>query len=147
MRLLSGLICLTAALALPSIAATAHSHRHKSLQVVHPWTASTVAAATARIGFDAAVYMKIKSQSGQTDRLLSATTGIADKAEIVVGKAGTALAETAIVIAKGQVELSAAGPHIRLVGVRKRLDPYDSFELTLVFERAGAMTVEVLVED
>ena len=34
-----------------------------------------------------------------------------------------------------------------LSGLRKPLRPYDSFDLTLVFEKAGAVRVEVMVEE
>lgn len=147
MRLLAGLICLATTLTLSVLTAGAHSHKHKSLHVVHPWTKATAPGIIHGDRFDTVVFMKIRSKSDQTDRLLSANATIADKAEIVTASSGAATADAGIQIAKTQVELSAAGPHIRLVGLKKRLDPYDSFELTLVFERAGAMTVEVLVED
>lgn len=150
MRLTSRLVCLAVAIAVPAFAASAHSHRHKSLQIVHPWTAATRSVAAPQARTDAAVYMKIKSRSGQPDRLLSATTAVADTVEIVAGKASGGVGEpvnTSIVIPAGQVELTSTGPHVRLVGMRKRLDPYDTFQLTLIFERAGEVIVEVLVED
>ena len=150
MRLMSRLVCLAVAVAVPALAASAHSHRHKSLQIVHPWTAATPSVAAPRARADAAVYMKIKSRSGQPDRLLSATTAVADTVEIVAGKGSSGArepADTAIVIPTGQVDLTPTGPHVRLVGVKKRLDAYDTFLLTLIFERAGKVIVEVLVED
>ena len=39
------------------------------------------------------------------------------------------------------------GPHLLLSGVKKRLDAYDSFKITLVFEKAGSMEIEVMVEE
>ena len=34
-----------------------------------------------------------------------------------------------------------------LTGLKKRLDAYDSFKLTLVFEKAGRVVVDVAVEE
>ena len=45
------------------------------------------------------------------------------------------------------MDLVRNGPHLLLSGLKKRLDAYDSFKLTLVFEKAGSMVVEVAVEE
>lgn len=39
------------------------------------------------------------------------------------------------------------GPHIVLSGLKKPLRAYDSFALTLVFEKAGTVNVQVSVEE
>jgi periplasmic copper chaperone A len=49
--------------------------------------------------------------------------------------------------AGGELALSADGPHLLLGGVKKRLSAYDSFKITLVFEKAGRMEIEVMVEE
>jgi len=49
--------------------------------------------------------------------------------------------------AGADVELVRNGPHLLLSGLKKRLDAYDTFKLTLVFEKAGSMVVEVAVEE
>jgi len=43
--------------------------------------------------------------------------------------------------------LKRYGPHILLTGVKKPLGAYDSFLMTLTFERAGKVEVEVMVEE
>ena len=48
---------------------------------------------------------------------------------------------------RGEVEPEADGPHILLSGMKKQLSPYDSFLMTLRFERAGKVEVEVMVEE
>ena len=54
----------------------------------------------------------------------------------------------AIVIEPGkEAQLTRNGPHLVLTGVKKRLDAYDSFKLTLVFEKAGRVVVDVAVEE
>ena len=52
-----------------------------------------------------------------------------------------------LVGADNDVELDRKGPHLLLSGLKKRLNAYDSFTMTLVFEKAGSMVVEVAVEE
>ena len=48
---------------------------------------------------------------------------------------------------RGEVDLKRGGPHILLVGDEEALGAYDSFLMTLTFERAGKVEVEVMVEE
>jgi copper(I)-binding protein len=48
---------------------------------------------------------------------------------------------------KREVNLKRGGPHILLTGVKKPIGAYDSFPMTLTFERAGKVEVEVMVEE
>jgi len=139
------LLLLAVALAPPI--AWAHSHTKKSLEIVHPWTPATTQATTAT----AQVFMKIKNR-GAADRLLRASTPVAASValqEPVGADAGqTAKPVAAIVVdADTDMELDRKGPHLLLSGLKKRLNAYDSFTLTLVFEKAGNMVVEVAVEE
>jgi len=45
----------------------------------------------------------------------------------------------------GRVELKPEGYHLMLVGLKRALDPGQSVTLTLVFERAGPVTVRAAV--
>jgi copper(I)-binding protein len=54
----------------------------------------------------------------------------------------------AILIGSGKdVDLKRDGPHLELTGFKKPLDAYESFAMTLVFEKAGSVVVEVMVEE
>jgi copper(I)-binding protein len=48
---------------------------------------------------------------------------------------------------RGELMLRSDGPHIVLSGLKKPLRAYDSFALTLVFENAGTVNVQVSVEE
>jgi copper(I)-binding protein len=120
-------------------AAQAHSHKIKSLEIVHPWCIETNDTAN-----PVSVFMTIKN-SGRPDRLLRATTSIAGKTELRV--AGDKAVSSVGVATHGATDLKRDGPHIQLSGVTKQLSPYDSFLMTLVFERAGRVDVEVMVEE
>jgi copper(I)-binding protein len=141
-------VILSLAVALAPPAAMAHSHKKRALEIVHPWTPAMVEANVANIP----VYMKLKNGGGAPERLLSATTSLADKVELIEPKAqGSMTLPTAVaalgVPAGGELVLSADGPHLLLGGVKKRLSAYDSFKITLVFEKAGRMEIEVMVEE
>ncbi len=71
-----GSIALLAGLMLAS-GAQAHSHKLKSLEIVHPWCWETEAATKT-----VAVYMTVRNSSRRADRLVRATASIADKAEL-----------------------------------------------------------------
>jgi periplasmic copper chaperone A len=146
MKALALLLLLAVALA-PS-AASAHSHKKKGLEAVHPWTPAKIEDNVANIP----VYMKLRNTAGAPERLLSATSTVADKIDLIEPRTvGSMVLPTVAVAlsvpADGELVLSAGGPHLLLGGVKQRLDPYDSFKITLVFEKAGQMEIEVMVEE
>jgi copper(I)-binding protein len=140
------LLLLAAALAPP--AALAHSHKKKTLEIVHPWTTAMREERVVNV----TVYMKLKNQGRAPERLLGATSPHADKVELIEPKVvdGVKLptaSQAFIIPARGELVLGPDGPRLLLSGFKKRLDAYDSFELILVFEKIGRMVVEVMVEE
>lgn len=131
-------LTLAAAALLVATAAQAHSHKVKNLEIVHPWCIETNDTAN-----PVSVFMTIKN-SGRPDKLLRATTTIAGKAELRGD--GAAIASVSVAT-RSATDLKRDGTHIELSGVKKQLSPYDSFLMTLVFERAGKVDVEVMVEE
>ena len=139
-------LALAAAAMLLASAAQAHSHKFKKLEIVHPWCIET-----SDVAKPVAVYMTIRNAGGRPDKLLRATTSMATKAELREAGAeprtdGKAVASVAVG-GHGEVNLKRAGPHILLSGMKKQLSPYDSFFMTLAFERAGKVEIEVMVEE
>jgi copper(I)-binding protein len=137
------LVCLllAAVLAPP---ATAHSHTNKNLEIVHPWTPETVREATT-----ARVFMTIKNGGRVADRLISASTPRAERVELAAGEdAKDGKSPAPFSIGPGKVlVLHTGGQHLILTGVRKALHAYDDFKLALVFEKAGRVVVDVMVEE
>jgi copper(I)-binding protein len=136
-------LAVLAAFVLAPPAVLAHSHKAKGVEVVHPWTP-----ATEKGGGTTRVFMKIKNLGGVPERLIGASTVAAAKTELQepAGDAGKPIA--AVVIEPGkEAQLTLDGPHLVLTGLKNRLDAYDSFKLTLVFEKAGRMVVDVAVEE
>jgi len=138
-RLLS-ILLLVAALVSPT-QASAHSHKKKGLEIIHPWTRAMLDRSQTTV----LVSMSIKN-SGATDRLVSASTPLAATAEIREPGKDQALPSVAIGAGK-RVELKRNGPHLELTGFKKQLDAYESFAMTLVLEKAGSVVIEVMVEE
>lgn len=134
---------LAAAAAALSLAAQAHDYQAGGLRLIHPNTPAPVA------GQDAlGVYLAIENTSASPDRLLSATSDAARETSLHSMKAGAGGMHAAAGVdirAKARVELSAQGPHIMLTGLERTPKQGDRIPLRLVFERAGAVQVEVVV--
>jgi copper(I)-binding protein len=118
--------------------ALAHAFKHKAITIVHPWVLETEQP-------EALLHLKIRNSGEAAERLLRASTPLASKASIVdpVGQDLKALS----IPGRGELMLRSDGPHIVLSGLKKPLRAYGSFALTLVFEKAGAVDVEVSVEE
>lgn len=96
-----------------------------------------------------AAYLTIRSPTA--DRLVAAATPVAQKAELhTMEMAGMVMkmrpAESVAIPAGKPVVLKPGGLHIMLMGLKKPLQPGQSFPLTLTFDKAGSRTVEVAVE-
>jgi periplasmic copper chaperone A len=131
----------------PSVA-LAHSHKKNALEIVHPWTPAMTSDGVENVS----VYMTIKNGSGTAERLLRVETSLAEKVDLIDIRAtkGMKLPTpiTALAIpARGKLELSSTGPRLLLHKFTKRLNAYDSFNLVLVFEKAGRVPIEVMVEE
>ena len=116
----------------------AHETKYKAIIVVHPWVLETEQT-------QADLHVKIKNTGKVSERLLGASTRLAASAMIV--DAGNREVNDLLMPGLGEITVQPGGVHIVLSGLRKPLRPYDSFDLTLVFEKAGAVRVEVMVEE
>jgi periplasmic copper chaperone A len=133
-----------AATLLPATA-HAHSQKFKTLEIVHPWCIETEDTTKPVV-----VSMTIKNVGRKPDRLLRASAARAAKTELRTGVPPDAEGDVIASIpigGRGEVNLKRGGPHVLLSGVKKPLGAYDSFLMTLTFERAGKIEVEVMVEE
>ena len=124
-------------LAASSITVSAHETRLKTLNIVHPFVFETEQS-------EAALHVRIKNTGNAAERLLRAST-LATKVSIVddAGQGAGGL----VIPGRGELSLKSASPRIVLSGLAKPLRAYDSFNLTLVFEKTGPVKVEVTVEE
>lgn len=94
------------------------------------------------------VYLEIQNESPHADRLVAVSSSIAEKVALhqMGGGAGSmADARYLTLPGKGSVVLAPGASHIMLMGLRQPLRNGDHFPLKLVFERSGAVLLDVLV--
>ena len=126
--------------------AMAHDFTVGSLKIDHPWSRALPPNAPA-----GAAYFVIHSSSTADDALMSASSPIADKAElhthVMLGEVMKMQQINSVgVPAGGEAVFAPGGNHVMLFGLKKPLVAGESFPLTLVFEKAGAVDVQVKVE-
>jgi hypothetical protein len=125
----------------------AHDYKAGDLHIDHPWTRATPPGAQVAGG-----YMVITNRGGSPDRLIAATTPIADRIEIhemaIANNVMTMreLPGGLAVPAGGKVELTPGGYHIMFMGLKQPLKEGDKIEGKLTFERAGTVAVTFNVE-
>lgn len=126
--------------------AMAHDFIVGALQIDHPW--SRALPPNAPVG---AAYMVVLNSSAEPDALVSASTPIASKAELHTHvMSGEVMkmqqVESVTIPAGGEARFAPGGNHVMLFGLKKPLVAGESFPLTLVFEKAGAVDVEVNIQ-
>jgi len=103
-------------------------------------------------GDNSAIYLKVYNPGDQDDGLIGVMSDVAGATEIHLSKmdaAGTMTMERQDLVkipANDSVDLSPGGLHIMLVNLGKDLSVGDTFPVTLEFQRAGDVTVEVEVK-
>ncbi|MFZ5792403.1 MAG: copper chaperone PCu(A)C [Pseudomonadota bacterium] len=140
-------LTLAAGLALAlAAAAAAHEFKIADLEIDHPWARATVAAAK-----NGAVFLVIKNEGRTADRLIAASSPVAEKAELHEMAMDNDVMKMRMVEAvdlpAGQsVALEPGGFHVMLMGLKKPLEESRTFPVTLTFEKAGNVTVTAVVE-
>lgn len=117
------------------------------ITVSSPW-----ARASAPNAPNGAAYLEIANAGKDADRLLSASSPVADKVELHTHLMDNGVMKMRPVegfeVAPGAPQvLRPGGNHIMLMGLKQTLKPGASFPVTLTFAKAGAITVEVPVQD
>lgn len=113
--------------------------------VVEAWARATPPGAA--VG---AAYVTLANRTGSDDCLVSAATPAAEKVMVHEsieedGVAKMRPLEIVTVPASGTLEMHPGGTHMMLMGLSEPLKEGDILPLTLVFEKAGEMTVQVEV--
>ncbi len=100
-----------------------------------------------------AIFMMIENHGAADDRLIAAATDAAERVELHThaedanGVMRMVELEDGIEVAAGAAhELMRGGDHVMLLGLTRPLNHGDTLDLTLTFETAGEITVEVPVD-
>lgn len=133
-------------LALVCSASFAHEYQAGELHIAHPW--SRALPPNAPVG---AAYFVVHNSGESEDRLLGAQTPRAEKAELHTHvHMGEVMKMQKIdslgIPAGGAVTFAPGGNHLMLFGLQQPLVAGERFALTLEFEKAGKVDVEVVIE-
>jgi hypothetical protein len=124
-----------------------HSHEKGDIQVRHPWSRATPPGAKVAAG-----YMEIRNNGRQPDRLVSATTAVAQRVEIhITERDGEVMKMREVksleIPARERYELRPGGSHLMLVDITRPLKKGEKLAMRLTFERAGELEIELEVQD
>lgn len=101
-----------------------------------------------------AIFMSIENHASVDERLVAVTTDAAERAELHTHKVGAdgmmqmLKLEDGITIPAGtSLDLERGGDHVMLMGLTRDLMDGDTIAMTLSFEHAGEVKVEVPVDN
>lgn len=118
----------------------------KELTISDSW------ARTGTTGGNSAIYLVIDNPTNQDDVLLSASSGVAAAVELHMSKMteeGTMMMQQQenIPVPMGtKVMLQPGGLHVMLINLSQDLAEGSSFQVTLNFQNAGEITIEVPIK-
>ncbi len=134
------------ALALLAAPALAHDFKAGAIEIEQPWSRAT--AATGQTG---AAFMVLNNEGQTADRLVSVTSPVADKVQLHTSIMDNGVMEMREVEAvelpaDTEVKLAPGGLHLMLIGLKEPLARHKSFPLSLTFEKAGSVTIDVAIQ-
>ena len=117
-----------------------------AITIDQPWARASLGNAP-----NSAAYMILRTTAATPDRLISGSTPVATQVElhthVMEGGVAKMRPVAAIEVAPGEpTVLEPGGPHVMLRRLTQKLEAGTTMPLTLVFEHAGAVTLEVPVE-
>ena len=124
--------------------AMALDYKLGALEIDNPWARATPATAKAAAG-----YLTVKNTGTTPDRLVAAKTPAADRATVHEMKMEGSIMrmhelEHGLDIPPGAtVTLAPGGLHVMLMGLKAPLKPGSKVPLTLVFEKAGSIDIDL----
>lgn len=137
-----------AALAIVSFAVPGFAGDMEKIVIQDPYARAS--SPTAKSG---AAFMTIMNHADSDDRLIAASTGIAKKIELHTHKEDANGVMSMIHVEEGFVvpagdmhQLKRGGDHVMLMGLTQSLKHGDIVSITLTFENAGEVTVEIPVD-
>nr|WP_298116867.1 copper chaperone PCu(A)C [uncultured Pseudomonas sp.] len=124
----------------------AHDQTQGQLHIEHPWSREMPPVAPT-----AAVYFVVHNNGDQADRLLSLDTPVAGKAELhehvhADGVMKMQQVPAVEIPAGGEVRFEPMGYHVMLFDVKQQAKAGERFPLTLTFEKAGVVELDVAVQ-
>ena len=131
--------------AIVSGAVQAYEFKVGDLLIDHPWARASIGQAKA-----GAAYLVVSNGGSEMDRITAAETPVAKRAElhthIMEGGVMKMRSVGAVEVAPGEpVVFQPGGLHVMLMGLKAPLKEGESFPLTLKFEKAGKVEIQVKI--
>jgi copper(I)-binding protein len=133
------------------VLADGHGHKGHSSGAMHnqeimikaPW-------ARASIGKNGAAFLTVVNMGKTDDKLVGASSDIAKRVELHTHKMDGNImrmrqVENIPIPAGGTITLKPGGHHVMFMGLGRKLTEGEEFPLTLIFEKAGRMQVNVKI--
>jgi copper(I)-binding protein len=134
------------ALGVATLGAVAQDYKAGAIAIDHPYARATASGQPIGGGF-----MKFANRGSAADKLIAASAAVSTSVELhtmrMEGDVMRMRQVDAIELpAGGTVELRPGGLHLMFIGLKAPLKAGETFPLTLRFEKAGEVTVQVSVE-
>ena len=138
---------LAAVLTLAGVGAAAHEYAAGDVKIGHPWARKTAPGVPT-----GGAFLTLRNTGSTPERLLGASFAGADHVELhtmsMDGNVMKMREVGTIDIPPGQtVELKPGQPHMMLIGLKAPLKAGDMLPMTLKFEKAGEVKVDLKVEE
>ena len=111
------------------------------------------ARASTMVSESGAAFMVIHNHGGPDDRLMSARADISERVELHThledqnGVMRMVEVEDGFELpADGEILMERGGHHVMFLGLNEPMEQGDTFPLTLVFQQAGEVTIDVVVD-
>ena len=124
-----------------------------NLASAHMVLDNAYARAASTLAQSGAAYMSVFNHSDRDDRLVAATSNIAERVELHThihddtGLMRMVEVEDGLEISAGQtITLERGGAHVMFLGLRQPLLQDDDVEITLIFEHADPVTITISVD-
>lgn len=146
MSLLNKTLLLVALLS-PSLLAMGHEYQVGDVHIEHPWSREMPPVAPT-----AAAYFVVHNQGATADRLVDVQSPLAGKAEfhqhvqVEDGVMQMQQVRDVEIPAGGEVRFEPMGYHVMLFDLKQQARDGERFPLTLRFEKAGSVELEVAVQ-
>lgn len=129
------------AMAATASKALAHSFKIGEIAIGHVWGLPSETRETQ-------VFVPMSNRGKEADALVAARSDICSMIELRQNNRYDDPALTSVAADPGKpVAMRKGARHLRLIGLTKPLKVGDRFDMILDFEKAGEITVEVIVED
>ncbi len=140
-------LLIAAILAMPWAPVSSHEFKKNGLLIGHPWARPSTG--EVKVG---AAYLTIANSGPNDDRLIGAKTDVSSVVELHAHIMNNDVMQMrkvdgGVAAPSGAtVKFEPGGLHVMLIGLKEKLIEGASFPMTLVFEKAGDIPVEVKIE-